>query len=212
VDDAERGFSYVRDGPLDMRMDRTRGRTAADILGDIHVAELSKALHELGDETNADIIAAAIVAARKRGALRRTAELARVVADVVGQQSTREAGWRLRTPRGRWNLHPAARTFQALRLLVNRELANLQQLLRVVPCLLRPGGRVALISFHSGEDRLIKAAFREGLHTGLYQKVSPDPLRPTESEKLSNPRARSAKLRWAIRSAHDVVRGNHASI
>ena len=89
--------------------------------------------------------------------------------------------------------------FQALRILVNRELANLTHLLRVLPDLLKPGGSAAVISFHSGEDRLVKAAFRDGLRAGVYEAASDDPVRPTEEEKRANPRSRSAKLRWARR-------------
>jgi 16S rRNA (cytosine1402-N4)-methyltransferase len=199
VDDPERGFSYVRDGPLDMRMDRSRGRTAADLLAVIAEADLAQALRELGDEPDAERIAAALVAARARQPLRRTAELSRVVAEVVGKPATRAAGWRLRPGRGQWETHPAARTFQALRLLVNRELDNLRQLLRVLPQCLRPGGRAAIISFHSGEDRLVKAAFREGLRADVYREVAAEPLRAAGPEKLANPRSRSAKLRWALR-------------
>jgi 16S rRNA (cytosine1402-N4)-methyltransferase len=87
-----------------------------------------------------------------------------------------------------------------LRILVNRELASLEHLLRIVPEMLRPGGRAAIITFHSGEDRLVKSSFRDGLATGRYQAVADHPIRPSESEKLANPRARSAKLRWAVRA------------
>jgi 16S rRNA (cytosine1402-N4)-methyltransferase len=200
VDDPERGFSYVRDGPLDMRMDRTRGRTAAELLATIPEPELAQALRELGDEPQAERIASALVAARRQGPLLRTTDIARVIGAALGQPASREAGWRLRSQRGRWNLHPAARTFQVLRILVNRELANLQQLLRILPQSLRPGGRTAIISFHSGEDRLIKAAFRAGLQTGVYSAVAAEPLRASNSERATNPRSRSAKLRWARRA------------
>src|SRR5262249_43409034 len=107
--------------------------------------------------------------------------------------------WRLHPRPGKWNLHPAARTFQTLRILVNRELANLEQLLRVLPDCLRPGGRAALISFHSGEDRRIKAAFRIGLHQGVYARIAEEPMRASWQERNTNPRSRSAKLHWAIR-------------
>jgi 16S rRNA (cytosine1402-N4)-methyltransferase len=107
--------------------------------------------------------------------------------------------WQLHPRPGQWNLHPAARTFQVLRILVNRELASLQQLLRVLPGILRPSGRAAVISFHSGEDRLVKAAFRAGLHEGSYSAVAPDPVRAGPEERQGNPRSRSAKLRWARR-------------
>jgi 16S rRNA (cytosine1402-N4)-methyltransferase len=204
VDDPERGFSYVRDGPLDMRMDRSRGRTAAQLLATITPAELRQALRELGDEPEADRITAAVIAAREQGRpLKRTGELARVIQEAVLPPTSglprdaRPSPWRLHPAPGRWNLHPAARTFQALRILVNRELANLEQLLRVLPTCLRPGGRAAIISFHSGEDRLVKAAFRDGLRSGNYAAVSAEPVRASFEERTANPRARSAKLRWA---------------
>src|SRR5262249_28034639 len=137
-------------------------------------------------------------AARQQSPLLRTQDLARVILEAThpGHQETR---WRLHPAPGRWNLHPAARTFQALRILVNRELANLEQLLRVLPDCLRPGGRAALISFHSGEDRLVKAAFRDGQRTSIYAAVSPEPIRASPTERTANPRSRSAKLRWARR-------------
>src|SRR5262249_33575007 len=147
VDDAERGFSYVRDGPLDMRMDRTRGRPASAVLATIAAEDLARALRELGDEPEAERLATVITDAARRGVLQRTSNLARVITD-----ATKAGPWRLHPQPGKWNLHPAARTFQALRILVNRELANLEQLLRVLPVLLAPAGRAAIISFHSGED------------------------------------------------------------
>jgi 16S rRNA (cytosine1402-N4)-methyltransferase len=195
VDDVSRGFSYVRDGPLDMRMDRSRGRTAAQLLATIPEAELAQALRDLGDEPEAERLAAAVVAARQKGPLQTTGEVARVILEAT--QPGRP--WRLHPSRGHWNLHPAARTFQVLRILVNRELANLEQLLRVLPDCLRPSGRAAIIGFHSGEDRLVKAAFRDGQRAGLYAAVSPEPVRASPAERMANPRSRSAKLRWARR-------------
>jgi 16S rRNA (cytosine1402-N4)-methyltransferase len=192
VDDPERGFSYVRDGPLDMRMDRSRGRTAAQLLATIAEADLARALRELGDEPEAERVAAALVLARRRQPLERTGDVARVLLE-----ASRGGGWRLHPTPGKWNLHPAARTFQVLRILVNRELANLGELLRVLPACLAPGGRTAVINFHSGEDRLVKAAFREGLHAGVYEAVADEPVRASFAERTGNPRARSAKLRWA---------------
>jgi 16S rRNA (cytosine1402-N4)-methyltransferase len=194
VDDPERGFSYARDGPLDMRMDRTRGRSAAELLATISAAELARALRDYGDEPEAERVATLLIAARQQTALLRTSDVARVLIEAQGQ-----GGWRLHPEKGKWNLHPAARTFQALRILVNRELANLEHLLRVLPALLRPGGRAAIISFHSGEDRLVKAAFRDGQRAGLYAECSPEPLRATFQERTANPRSRSAKLRWAVK-------------
>src|SRR5262249_27237875 len=130
--------------------------------------------------------------------LQRTGDVARVILDLQ-KEAGGKGSWKLRPGRGKWESHPAARTFQALRILVNRELANLEQLLRVVPGVLAPGGRVGIISFHSGEDRLVKSAFRTGLHQGVYEQVSPDPVRATFAERTANPRSRSAKLRHARR-------------
>src|SRR5262245_53517579 len=195
VDDPARGFSYARDGPLDMRMDRTRGRPAAELLRTLPPAELARALRELGDEPDADRLAAVISAAARAGQVERTGDLSRLIQEASGGKA-----WKLHPRPGKWNLHPAARTFQALRILVNRELANLEQLLRVLPGVLKPGGRAALIGFHSGEDRLIKAAFRDGLRLGVYAEISPEPVRAGPAEVASNPRSRSAKLRWARRA------------
>jgi 16S rRNA (cytosine1402-N4)-methyltransferase len=194
VDDAERGFSYVRDGPLDMRMDRTRGKSASQLLATLPENEIRQALHNLGDEPQADVIARAIVGARSQGPLERTGDLVRLI--TVATQAT---SWRLHPQRDKWNLHPAARTFQALRILVNRELANLEGLLRLLPTCLKPGGKAAIISFHSGEDRLVKAAFRDGLRAGVYAETSGEPIRADWKERADNPRARSAKMRWARR-------------
>jgi 16S rRNA (cytosine1402-N4)-methyltransferase len=198
VDDPGRGFSYARDGPLDMRMDRSRGRTAAQVLAAISQEELAQALREYGDEPEAERVAALLVAARQQEGLQRTSDIARVLLDAQ-QKPGQKGRWRLHPAPGRWNLHPAARTFQALRILVNRELSNLGQLLRVLPEVLQPGAVAAIISFHSGEDRLVKAAFRDGLRAGVYDAIAPEPVRAGPEERLTNPRSRSAKLRWARR-------------
>jgi 16S rRNA (cytosine1402-N4)-methyltransferase len=195
VDDPERGFSYARDGALDMRMDRSRGKTAAQILASIAEDELSKHLRELGDEPEAERIAAAIVAARAQEPIATTRQLSQII-----QQATKQESWRLHPSANKWNLHPAARSFQALRILVNRELANLAHLLRVLPTSLKPGGHAAIISFHSGEDRLVKSALRDGIQAGVFAAISPDPLRASFEERTANPRSRSAKLRWAKRN------------
>lgn len=200
VDDPERGFSYRRDGPLDMRMDPTRGRTAAEILASIEVDELERALRELADEERAQYLAPKIVAAARAGQLQRTGELTALIERESGAKN-----WRLTPAEGKWETHPAAKTFQALRILVNREIANLEQLLRMLPYVLKPGGRVALISFHSGEDRLVKAAFREGLRTRFYEAISEEPVRATMAERTENPRSRSAKLRWARRATNSPL-------
>ena len=194
LDDPERGFSLLRDGPLDMRMDRSRGRTAAELLETLSETDLAQAFLELGDEPAAAKIAAAIVAARKTAPLQRTSELRKLIERAVPVQILRGPG---RPSERQQRLLPAIRVFQALRILVNRELANLQNLLRTIPTVLNPGGRAVLISFHSGEDRLIKAAFREGVRRGLYRTAAEEPLRPSLEERQRNPRSRSAKLRWA---------------
>jgi 16S rRNA (cytosine1402-N4)-methyltransferase len=194
VDDPARGFSYRREGPLDMRLDRSRGRTAAQILATIEEDELARHLRELADEPFADKIARAVVRSRATPPAT-TTELATLIRNATGQTD-----WQLHPRDSVWKIHPAARTFQALRILVNRELANLESLLRVLPSILKPGAAAAIISFHSGEDRIVKAAFRDGLHRGDYSEVSDEPIRATGTERFSNPRSRSAKLRWARRT------------
>ena len=197
VDDPARGFSYRREGPLDMRMDRRRARTAADVLAALDAAALERALRDLADEPRAAAVAAAIVEARARGPLRTTTDLATAVLAAHGL--TPEA-WKARRRREPDALHPAARTFQALRILVNDELGGLDRLLHALPWCLRPGGRVAVLSFHSGEDRRVKHAFRAGLDTGLYDAVADEVVRASPAEVASNPRASPAKLRWARRA------------
>jgi 16S rRNA (cytosine1402-N4)-methyltransferase len=198
VDDPERGFSFSRDGPLDMRMDRARGQTAAELLNTLSESELANAFRELGDEPQAARIAAAIVRRRTSKRFERTCELMELILEAAPVAVNSHPRRGEPTPRQQ-RIRPAARVFQALRILVNRELANLQELVRVLPWCLRPGGRAAIISFHSGEDRLVKAAFKEGLRIGLYSKISEDPIRPLMGERMENPRSRSAKLRWATR-------------
>jgi 16S rRNA (cytosine1402-N4)-methyltransferase len=184
LDDPARGFSYRKTGPLDMRLDPTRGEPASALLDRLDEATLAAALRELGGEEDADAVARAIVAARP---LRTTRALAEAVCDARSFSMERAVGAKL---------HPAARTFQALRMLVNREVGNLERLLRVLPDVLEAGGRAALISFHSGEDRLVKRAFRDGLRSGVYDRGSDDPILPGPEEQEENPRSRSAKLRW----------------
>ena len=199
VDDAGRGFSFMRDGPLDMRMDLTRGRTAAELLNTLPAEDLAAAFRDLGDEPEADKIAAVIVRRRATKPLERTRELMELVMEAAPVRVNPNPMKGEPTPRQQ-QIRPTARVFQALRILVNRELANLQELLRVLPWCLRPGGRAAVISFHSGEDRLVKAAFKEGQRTGIYERISEEPVRPSFGERTDNPRARSAKLRWAVRA------------
>jgi 16S rRNA (cytosine1402-N4)-methyltransferase len=197
VDDRGRGFSFMRDGALDMRMDPTRGRTAADLLATLPEAELAACFREFGDEPQADLIAAAIVARRETEPIRTTKELRALIEAAAPVVIDRTPG---APPERKQQLAPLTRVFQALRIRVNRELENLKQLLRVLPDILTPGGTAAIISFHSGEDRLVKAAFRDGERAGIYSDVTGDPIRPTFEERHANPRSRSAKLRWARRA------------
>jgi len=193
VDDPLRGFSYMRDGPLDMRMDRTRGRTAAELLNSLSAEELANAFTEFGDEPCAEIIAQTIVEKRNDEPLATTFQLRAIIDEAAPVTLMLGPGY---PPVHKQKLLPATRVFQSLRILVNRELANLTQLLRVIPQIVKPGGSAAIICFHSGEDRLVKTAFRDGLRSGIYSAGSDDPIRPSEDEKLANPRSRSAKLRW----------------
>jgi 16S rRNA (cytosine1402-N4)-methyltransferase len=200
IDDPARGFSYKRDGPLDMRMDPRRPRTAADVLRTITLDELAEALRALADEPAHQAIAQAIVRSRAARPIARTGDLVDVVLAAVGL--TRRT-WR--TAAEASGLHPAARTFQALRILVNDELQGLEQLLRVAPWCLRPGGRLGILTFHSGEDRRVKHALRDGLRDGVYAQIADEPLRPSPAERHANPRSSAAKLRWAVRAVEPAT-------
>lgn len=188
IDDPARGFSYRQAGPLDMRMDPSRGQPASALINRLGERELAEALLELGDETDAPQIARLIVQRRAVRPIVTTEDLTAIVCEARNFTLQRATGAKL---------HPAARTFQALRILVNRELANLDRLLAVLPTHLKAGATAAIISFHSGEDRRVKAAFRAGLADGTYSRISADPIMADEPEQRLNPRSRSAKLRWA---------------
>jgi len=188
LDDPTRGFSFKRNGPLDMRMNPTRGEPASALLARMSEAELATALRELGDEEDAEAIAALVVERRAYEPITTTHQLMAIVCAARRFTLERAAGAKL---------HPATRTFQALRILVNRELANLEALLRALPEVLKPGGVAAIISFHSGEDRRVKHSFREAQRAGIFRAVSNDAITAGAEEVATNPRARSAKLRWA---------------
>lgn len=196
IDNPSRGFSYADDGPLDMRMDDRIARTAADLVRSLAEDELAAALRTLGDEPDATAISHAIVARRYIDPIRTTSQL---VAAVFEAKGLSRRTWRERAEEAGERLHPAALTFQALRMLVNDEPGSLAQLLRDAPYCLRPGGRIGIISFHSGEDRLVKHAFREGLASGLYSDISDGVIRADSAERRDNPRSSAAKLRWAKR-------------
>ncbi|HVI69706.1 MAG TPA: 16S rRNA (cytosine(1402)-N(4))-methyltransferase RsmH, partial [Magnetospirillaceae bacterium] len=183
LDIAGRGFSFLQDGPLDMRMDQQKGRTAADICNKASLDELVQLLRDYGEQPNAYKIARAIMAARP---LTTTSQLANVVLNVH---------------RGPWQKsHPATRTFQALRIAVNQELQQLASTLKLIPDLLKPGGRVAIISFHSLEDRMVKRFFKEEQDAGYearLQVITKQAISGADQD-AHNPRARSAKLRAAV--------------
>lgn len=193
IDDQSRGFSYKHDGPLDMRMSTAAPRTAGDVLATIACADLSEALRSLADEPLSDEIADAVIAYRTRSPLTRTRELTRLVEQVYARCRARIAADEQPT-------QPAARTFQTLRMLVNDELSRLKALLRLAPTALAAGGRIAIISFHSGEDRIVKHAFRDGIADGTFAEASDEPLRAAPTETRDNPRAAPARLRWAVKA------------
>jgi len=174
----ERGFSFMADGPLDMRMDRSQGLTAADLINRLSERELAELLFRLGEERRAKSIARAIVRARP---LSTTLQLAELIEAVV--------------PRAGSRLHPATRTFMALRLAVNQEMEELDALLEAVPRLVAPGGRVVILTFMSLEDRKVKQAFRSLAAQGRALLLTRRVVRPTEEEIRINPASRSAKLR-----------------
>ena len=198
IDDPQRGFSFRFDGPLDMRMDTTRGQSVAEWLADAEAAQIAEVIRDYGEERFAGPIAKAIVARREeRGPLATTSELADLVAGAV---KTREAGQ-----------NPATRTFQALRIFINAELEELQQALEASLTVLRPGGRLVVISFHSLEDRIVKQ-FIAKHSKEVFDRRAPfavpqamklialDRIKPSEQEVTANPRSRSAIMRVAQRT------------
>jgi 16S rRNA (cytosine1402-N4)-methyltransferase len=194
VDDPARGISYKHKGPLDMRMDSRLKETGVDLLQKLSVEELSSALKDLSDEPDHESIAQAIVTQREIQPITQTNQLIRLIFDV---KRLTMKDWKAQQQKKFNTLHPAARTFQALRILVNDELGALKQLLRMAPQCLNPGGRIGIISFHSGEDRLVKQSFREGKATGLYEFTSHKPITPRRKEVMQNPRSSAAKFRYA---------------
>ncbi len=194
IDIPERGFSFQLDGPLDMRMSRKSGPTLDRYLARVSEEELARVIHEYGEERHARRVARAILFARRKGQLHGTLQLAEVVQRaVVGKVVGRVAG---RSGRTRSRIHPATRTFQALRIAINDEIGELQRGLEVALSCLAEGGRLVVIAFHSLEDRVVKRFLRE--HMELPHRK---PIRPSAAECEHNPRARSARLRCGIKRA-----------
>jgi len=185
LNDAARGFSFQAEGPLDMRMNPQAERTAEQVVNQVDEVTLANLIYEFGEERRSRRIARAIVRSRP---IRTTAQLAEVISAAARPMNQAER-----------RIHPATRTFQALRIFVNDELKDLQALLDAAPQLLKPGGRVVIISFHSLEDRIVKDALREGVKQGYYKLLTKKPVIAGEEEIDRNPRSRSAKLRAAER-------------
>jgi 16S rRNA (cytosine1402-N4)-methyltransferase len=184
LDDATRGFSFQAEGPLDMRMDPHSERTAEQVVNHLDERQLADVIYEFGEERRSRRIARAICRSRP---IRTTAQLADVISAAA-------------RPMKPERIHPATRTFQALRIFVNRELDDLEALLAAAPQILKPGGRIVVISFHSLEDRIVKDAFREGANQGMHYRIlTKKPVMASRDESDRNPRARSAKLRAAER-------------
>lgn len=183
LEESGRGFSFQKDEALDMRFDPTGGRTAADLLNSLSPEEIGRILFEYGEERHARRIARRIDERRRRAPLRTTADLIAAVKDAV--------------PRGAWprRVHVATRTFQAVRMAVNQEAEALAEALPQAASLLERGGRLGVISFHSGEDRIVKRSFRSLEEGGEFAGLLPAPIQPGRDEVKCNPRARSAKLR-----------------
>lgn len=183
LDDPRRGMSFRFEGPLDMRMDPTRGQTAKDLIEDLSQEELANLIYELGEERRSRRVARCVKQALDRGELETTHDLRRAVVRAVG-------------PRRTGGIDPATRTFQALRLAVNGELDQLATLLATAAAIVEPGGVAAFISFHSLEDRMVKRAL---LERSVWERLTPKPLIASSEEQAQNPRSRSAKLRVARR-------------
>jgi 16S rRNA (cytosine1402-N4)-methyltransferase len=184
LDDPSRGFSFQAEGPLDMRMDPHSERSAEQVVNHLDERQLADVIYEFGEERRSRRIARAICRSRP---IRTTAHLAEVISAAARPMKSER-------------IHPATRTFQALRIFVNRELDDLKALLAAAPRILKPGGRMVVISFHSLEDRIVKDAFREGGNQDMYYRIlTKKPVTASEEEADRNPRARSAKLRAAER-------------
>lgn len=193
IDNPERGFSYKKEGPLDLRLDSTKGISAAERLQQVDQEELQGMLEENADEPYAAEISREILSAVRRGQkITTTTNLQAVIEQALGflPEDVREESVK----------KSCQRTFQALRIDVNSEFEVLCDFLEKLPGVLKPGGRVAILTFHSGEDRMVKKAFKQMAREGIYQEVAKDVIRPSAEECSRNSRARSTKMRWAIKA------------
>ena len=195
IDNPERGFSYKVDGPLDLRLDPTKGITAAERLAELDFDELVGVFMENSDEPYAEAIAKTVISFRKNGypidtttAFRQVIEKALKTAGVPNKE-LKDAVKK-----------SCARCFQALRIDINKEMDVLYELLCKLPDVLNPGGKVAILTFHSGEDRLVKQSFKQFAREGIYSEVARDVIRPSAQECIDNPRAKSTKMRWAVKN------------
>jgi 16S rRNA (cytosine1402-N4)-methyltransferase len=184
IDNPARGFSFKHNGPLDMRMNPTRGLPASELLLKLNVEKLTDLFAENADEPRADLLAKDLAGQ----SFTTTSQLAKAVQRALPQAISDEQ-----------KQETTRRVFQALRIAVNDEFSTLEAWLRALPSCLRPGGRVAVLTFHSGEDRRVKKAFQTGLREGIYSAISEEVIRASSEELRDNPRSASAKLRWAIR-------------
>ena len=194
IDNPARGFTFKADGPLDLRLDPSAGQPASVLLQAVTRQQLRDLLVDNADEPHAMPLAAAL----QGQYVETTTQLAALVRDALGRvfkPGMPQAERQLEVKKA------LQRTFQALRIAVNDEFGALDRLLAELPRCLRPGGRVAILSFHSGEDRRVKKAFQSGERSGIYASVAPDPIRPSFEERRANPRSSSAKLRWAVKAA-----------
>ncbi len=192
IDNPARGFTYKADGPLDLRLNPLRGKPASSLLQSLSEEAISDFLTENSDEPHAKNIAQAIISARDVLPIATTRHLANLVRGVLKAECAAD----ILEDETRKSLQ---RTFQALRIAVNDELTVLDQFLALLPQCLKSGGRAAILTFHSGEDRRVKKAFQNGQREGIYERIALDPIRPSSEERHANPRSSSAKLRWAIR-------------
>lgn len=196
IDNPERGFTFKQDGPLDLRLDPTAGVSAAERLRELNRDELTALLVENADEPYAEAISKAILTTFKNGgSIDTTKQLAAVIEEALSFLPAKE--------RTECVKKSSQRTFQALRIDVNSEFEVLYSFLEKLPTVLKPGGKAALLTFHSGEDRLVKQSFRTLYRAGIYSDIVKDVIRPSHSECAQNPRAHSTKMRWAIRAAEE---------